>query len=345
MANLRYPDLPPIGGAADAGLTGLGANWNAGGEGATPWIDYMIFQSYRPIYDGKAILESIKQGSSGTDAGKSKVDTSETSVYLYMPTNVAISYSAQYSNTKFGVAGVMAAQMLGAGGSEEIATTLKNAAGAATPEFGFNAVGTASRAISDLMGISGGPSGSDLAAVTQGKVFNPYEEQIFNGISFRAHSLSWKLIARDKKEAETIQSIINYFKVLMLPSYGDSIGSLTKKAVTPQLPVTPSTGTPPTGSLGQAVGGDPFTTSPNRFLNVPSRVRVDFVRVLLGAGKGTSSVRLFKIKDCIIDSLGVNYTPDGSYVNTNDGYVPALEMSMGLKEISMVTAEDIKDGF
>ena len=345
MANLRYPDLPPIGGAADAGLTGLGANWNAGGEGATPWIDYMIFQGYKPTYDGKAILESIKVGAGENRAGKSKVDTSETSVYLYMPTNVAISYSAQYSNTKFGVAGVMAAQMLGAGGSEEVATTLKNAAGAATPEFGFNAVGNASRAISDMMGISGGPSGSDLAAVTQGKVFNPYEEQIFNGISFRAHSFSWKLIARDKKEAETIESIINYFKVLMLPSYGDSIGSLTKKAVTPPPPVTPSTTTPPAGTLGQAVGGDPFTKSPNRFLTVPSRVRVDFVRVLLGAGKGSGSVRLFKIKDCIIDSLGVNYTPDGSYVNTNDGYVPALEMSMGLKEISMVTAEDIEHGF
>lgn len=345
MANYRYPDLPPIGGAADAGLTGLGANWNAGGEGATPWIDYMIFQGYKPTYDGKAILESIKNGSAGTAAGKSKVDTSDTSVYLYMPTNVAISYSAQYSNTKFGVAGVMAANMLGASGSEEVATTLKNAAGSATPEFGFNAVGTASSAISQMLGTEGSVSGSNLAAVTQGKVFNPYEEQIFNGISFRAHSFSWKLIARDKKEAETIQSIINYFKVLMLPSYGDSIGSLTKNAVTPQLPVTPSTGTPPTGSLGQAVGGDPFASSTNRFLTVPSRVRVDFVRVLLGAGKGTSSIRLFNIKDCIIDSMGVNYTPDGSYVNTNDGYVPALEMSMGLKEISLVTAEDVKYGF
>lgn len=342
MANLRYPDLPPIGGAADAGLTGLGANWNAGGEGSTPWIDYMVFQGYRPAYDGKAILESIKNGSSGTAAGKSKVDTSATSVYLYMPTNVAISYSAQYSNTKFGVAGVMAANMLGASGSEEVATTLKNAAGAATPEFGFNAVGTASSAISQMLGTEGSVSGSNLAAVTQGKVFNPYEEQIFNGISFRAHSFSWKLIARDKKEAETIESIIKYFKILMLPSYDDKIGSLTQSATKP---TTPSTTTPPTGTLAQAVGGDPFASSTNRFLTVPSRVRVDFVRVLLGAGKGTSSIRLFNIKDCIIDNIGVNYTPDGSYVNTNDGYVPALEMTMGLKEISLVTAEDVAYGF
>lgn len=346
MANLRYPDLPPVTGPADAGLTGLGANWNAGGEGSTPWIDYMVFQAYRPTYDGKAILESIKNGTSGTAAGKSKVDSASTSVYLYMPTNVAISYSAQYSNTKFGVAGVMAANMLGASGSEEVATTLKNAAGAATPEFGFNAVGTAASSISQMLGTSGGPSGSDLAAVTQGKVFNPYEEQIFNGISFRAHSFSWKLIARDKKEAETIDSIVKYFKTAMLPSYDDKIGSLIQKAVTPPPAVTPSTSTPPSGSLGEAVSGDPFTKSTNRFLTVPGRVRVDFVRVFTGAGKAPSSIKLFNIKDCIIDSIGVNYTPDGSYVNTNDGYVPALEMSMGLKEISLVTAEDVaKYGF
>lgn len=344
MTNLRYPDLFPVAGAADAGLAGLGANWNAGGEGSTPWIDYMSFQGYQPIYDGTAILESIKNGSSGTAGGNSKVQTSSDTVFLYMPTNVAIAYTAQYTNTMFGVAGVMAAQMLGAGGSEEIATTLKNAAGSATPEFGFNAVGNAASSISNMLGIQGDVKGSQLAAVTQGKIFNPYEEQIFNGISFRAHSFSWKLIARDKKEAETIESIVKYFKVLMLPSYGDSISSLTKAAVTPPPPVTPSTGTPPAQNLGQAVGGDPFAKSTNRFLNVPFRVRVDFIRVFSG-GKGISPIKLFKIKDCIIDSLGVNYTPDGSYVNTNDGYVPALEMTMGLKEISLVTSNDVDKGF
>jgi hypothetical protein len=342
----KYPELPPVGSAADAGLSQLGLNWNRGGEGITPWVDYMWFQEYRPEYNGKAVLESIKNNSTTAGAANESRENLGNSVYLYMPSNVAVNYSSNYNNTKFGVGGLAAAQMLGASGSNEIASTLRNAAGGATPESGFKAVADATNALSSFLGVEGSVSGSDLAAVSQGRIFNPYEEQIFNGVNFRAHSFNWKLVARDNKEATEIAEIVKFFKMVMLPTYNDVIGD-TSKTSTPSSS-SPSTTSPKTP--GEALTS-PFANVKNRYLNVPKRVKVQFIRVYLDNGTGqlngnkTAPIKLFQMKDCVIDGLQVNYTPDGGYVNTNDGYVPALEMQLSLKEVSIVTADDVKDGF
>lgn len=343
----RYPDLPPVGSAADAGLDGLGINWNTGGEGLTPWVDYIRFAAYRPVYNGTAVLESFKEENKSAQAAKAQQQAGPT-VFLYMPATIAVNYSAMYNNTKFGVGGIAAAQMLGgSGGSEEVAKTLQNAAAGATPEAGFRAVSDASNALSQFIGVEGSTTASDLAAVSQGRIFNPYEEQIFNGISFRAHNFNFKLVARDLTEAREIDAIIRVFKSVMLPSYNDNITDLAKSA---EAAKTKGTQQPNGGSVSAQLTPD-FSNIKNRYLNVPFRVKVDFVRIQSVQGKlgdvGTarSVIGLYKMKDCIIDGLQVNYTPDGNYVNTKDGYVPAIDMSISLKEISLVTQEDIAQGY
>lgn len=345
-SSYRYPDLSPVGSEADAGLEGLGINWNRGGEGLTPWVDYIKFQVYRPQYNGKAILESFKVDNKSGTTTQAGVDIGAT-VYLYMPTNIAVAYSASYNSTAFGVGGIAAAQMMSGGGSsEEVAKTLQNAAAGATPEAGFKAVADASNAISSFIGTSGQVTGSDLAAVSQGKIFNPYEEQIFNGITFRAHSFNFKLVARSAKEAGQIDAILKVLKFAMLPGYDSSMGDTTKIG---NSAVDAGAGAKPAASVASKLGGG--LSSQNRYLKVPSRVKVEFVRIgtvkgTLGAVGGAYPVRgLFKMKDCIIDGMQVNYTPDGAYANTNDGYVPALDLNLSLKEIALVTSDDIEGGF
>ena len=207
----------------------------------------------------------------------------------------------------------------------------------------------ASNALSSFLGVEGSVSGSDLAAVTQGKIFNPYEEQIFNGISFRAHNFQFKLIARNKKEAETIDGILRTFKTAMLPSRdpNNTLSALGKLASDPEKAAKDKTSKDTAG----AALSPPFSNTTNRYLTVPARTKVEFVRVqnirgtLGDVQTAPSIVGLYKMKDCIIDGLQVNYTPDGAYVNTNDGYVPALDMSISLKEVALVTAEDVEKGF
>lgn len=346
----RYPDLPPVGSAADAGLTGLGVNWNRGGEGVTPWVDYIRFAAYRPVYEGKAILESFKEDNKGGKTEGANRQDGPT-VYLYMPTNIAVSYAASYTNTKFGIGGIQAAQMLGGTGtSEEVAKTLQNAAAGATPEAGFKAVADASNAISQFMGVEGSVSGSDLAAVSQGRVFNPYEEQIFNGITFRAHNFQFKLIARDQDEAGSIDAILKFFKQIMLPSYNSEIGAVGKTTEAAATAAKDSTKKDGGGSVADKLT-PAFSNIKNRYLNVPYRLEVSFVRIQNVQGKlgqvGTakSVTGLFKMKDCVVDGLQINYTPDGGYVNTDSGFVPAIDMSISLKEISLVTSEDIAQGY
>jgi len=347
---LVYPEIPPVLNSSYAGLAGLGANWNPGGEGVTPWIDYIRFTIYRPTYDGKAVLESVRK--EAIDVKKSGLQLGP-SIYLYMPANIAVSYGANYTNKAFGVTGIMAAQMLGGNGAgEEIAKTLQNAAAGATPEAGFNAVAEAATKLGQFMGVGGDVNGSDLAAVSQGRIFNPYEEQIFNGVSFRSHNFQFKLVARSKEEAQVIDGILKTFKSCMLPTYnpGDAMGAAKKAASTAATGAKSSTSKDGSGSVADSLT-PPFSNVANRYLSVPSRTRVEFIRVQNVRGNfgnydvAPNIVGLFKLKDCVIDGLQANYTPDGAYVNTNDGYVPAIDLSISLKEISLVTSEDIAQGF
>jgi len=350
MANsttYRYPDIAPVGSSSDAGLAGLGASWSGGGEGYTRWIDYIKFQGYTLNYDGSAILDSFKDKNADKDSATGKEQLGDT-VFLYMPANIAASYQTSYNQVAFGVGGIMAAQMLGSSSSTEIAGALKNAAAGAAPEAAFNAVGDAIGGINQVIGVGGQVSGNDLAAVSQGRIFNPFEEQIFQGVSFRTHQFDFKLIARDEKEAKQIEGIVAFFKRMMLPSYNGDIGDPNKKST--QQPTDGKEPAKDKQTVGQQLN---FAGSGDRrYLKVPGRVKVDFVRINrtasgLGSTESASSsaVKLFKLKDCVIESLQVNYTPDGGYVNTDQGYVPALQMQMTLKEVALVTAEDIAGGY
>lgn len=350
MSTFRYPDIAPVGSSSDAGLAELGASWNPGGEGLTRWIDYIKFQAYTLNYNGSAILDSFKDGNSAS--GSSNATGNETNgdtVLLYMPANVAASYSTSYNQTAFGVGGIMAAQMLGSTNSTEIAGALKNAAAGAAPEAAFSAVGDAISGINQAIGVGGSVDGNALAAVSQGRVFNPYEEQIFQGVSFRTHQFDFKLIARNRTEATQIESIVAFFKKVMLPSYNGDIGvpgGNNQAGGGGTAGSAAATNQPVNQQLNFAGSGE------RRYLKVPARLKVEFVRInrvgnaLGSSSSGSSSaIKLFKFKDCVIESFQVNYTPDGGYINTEDGYVPALNMQMTLKEVALVTADDINQGY
>ena len=66
--------------------------------------------------------------------------------------------------------------------------------------------------LNNLAGSGGAVSADALAAVSLGKVFNPFSEQIFNSMAFRTHNFSFKLFARSMKEAQTIRKIVTYLK-------------------------------------------------------------------------------------------------------------------------------------
>jgi hypothetical protein len=331
--NIYYPRKPPVSGSTDAGLMALGATWSQGAAFPTEYIDFLQITAMKIKYDKGAVLSNA--GAAGAKAIEDKIELGD-SVYLYMPQNFATSYAAQYSNVAFGTTGKMAAEGLGKSGTA-VVSEIQAMANDTAPEALFNAIAKGTQGLANVMGVNSDVSGSALSAVTQGKIFNPFEEMIFTGTGFRSHPFSWKLVAKNAKDAEDIKTIIRFFKMNMLPSYsGTGIEPLN------------AVGTAPTNAA--VAGSTPFdkTGSGARYLTVPNRFRLKVVRVQYSGDSYTAGgdlTNMFKIKDSLLESFNVSYTPDGQYISTADGWAPAVQIDCTFKETSYVTAVDAEAGY
>ena len=69
--------------------------------------------------------------------------------------------------------------------------------------------------------------GADPNAVTQninGKIANPYREQVFGGMDLRQFDFTWKLVPRNRSEQRSIERIIKYLRRAALPDTSESFG-------------------------------------------------------------------------------------------------------------------------
>lgn len=326
-----YPRTPAN---SSSQADGLGSSFNTGAEFPTDTIDYIKFTEFKVDYSKGGGLVSA-----GGTASQTNLDVA----YLYMPQSISIAYGANYNPVALGVLGVEAAKQIGSTSSEEIAQSLQNAAQSATPEALFGTIASGINAANGIVGISGSASAGSISAVGQGLVFNPFQEQVFEGVSFREHNFSFKLVARNSKEAEEIGNIIKFFKKGMLPSYDSG----------------PSTGPGALGG-GGSTASTAGSTASARYLKVPNRFDIQFKRLnststdlngQLSANFGVTSSALedinglYKFKPCVLTSVNVGYTPDGQYVSTDTGNVPAIQLDLRFAEIAIVTRDDIDQGF
>ena len=92
------------------------------------------------------------------------------------------------------------------------------AASAAKPALGFK---LGAEAINATVG-EVSPDGfsldsNDLSQITQGKVFNPYEEMLFKGVGFISHSFKFTFVPKSATDVETIFEIIQQLRASMHP--------------------------------------------------------------------------------------------------------------------------------
>ena len=169
------------------------------------------------------------------------IDTYQ-NIVLPVPSNLTTAYSASYSNENLGTFGAMTAGRVGAtdlanaGGSlvDRIMSGIdvaKSAFGtdndAATQIAGFLGptaatalAGKAAGSVGALLAL-GGTSGGVISglSVATGATMNPHMAVIFQGVGFRTHAFSYKFIARNATESNTIRLLINTLKYHMHPSY------------------------------------------------------------------------------------------------------------------------------
>ena len=312
MTIYRYPLSPP-------------ATGNSSVDNPTEMIDYVMFQRKRINYDDS-------NGSSyyGLNIPNNNVAMEKNldRVYINMPQNLSTQYAPTYKTVDMGVTGMAAASGLSSNGFDDLAKALQQAAKDAIPEFTASTLSEVATGAAQFLGLAGNATSNDIMSLAKGKVFNPYQEQLFSNMQFRNHMFSFKFFARSERESQEINNIIKYLKQGALPIYG-------------------------------TVDADAGSNTSSRFFEIPDKFDIKFVRLDPLSGTLNSSADLhYKIHTSVCTGIDVNYTPDGQYnaiggrniVSTGVGdnrplQVPAVTVNCRFTETQLVMQSNITEGY
>jgi hypothetical protein len=172
-------------------------------------------------------------------------------IVLPIPSNLTLQTGANYSDMSLGIFGTAAAGRIGASDINAAVSSLgdviANKVNAATEAFktfdtdaGVQGAGVVAPGIAAAVGGKiAGPLGGLLAlggtqegvvagiGVSEGLALNPHLAVVFQNVNFRSHQFTYKFIARNQEESDSIKRIINAFQYHMHPSYAP--GSLAFK--------------------------------------------------------------------------------------------------------------------
>ena len=97
------------------------------------------------------------------------------------------------------------AMMQGGDDFTKMAEALQDGAKAAIPEFSTAAVLSMINATNQFVGLQGQLDLNSIKNLQSGQIFNPYSEQIFQGVGFRTHNFAFKFFARSREESKEIR--------------------------------------------------------------------------------------------------------------------------------------------
>lgn len=154
-----------------------------------------------------------------------------------------------------------------------------------------------------------GLNGNQLLTRSTGAILNPNFELLFGGPGLRYFTFSFKMTPRDQKEARNVKNIIRSLKQ----------GMSVKRA-----------------------GGGIFLASPNIF-----KLQFYYAAPKINETNGTVEGTIIQkhpflpvFKPCALQSISVNYMPDGSYMTYGDGSMVAYDMTLSFGEIEPIFDED-----
>lgn len=153
---------------------------------------------------------------------------------------------------------------------------------------------------------SGSNEAFKLALNRAGYVFNPQKQILFQGVEFRNFSMSFTFTPYSAAEAEQVKRIVEKFRMYAAPKRNSQLDSSGNKS--------------------------------NMFWVPPALFGIEFQM------NGQQNPNLPKLKDCIIESIDVNYAPNGWTTHT-DGAPVQTTMTIEFKEIALIGRDDISEGY
>jgi len=206
-------------------------------EATTDYVK-LTFYKYTPPFSTEgggtagATQAQYNQSSSG-------VGEKYSTLHLYMPEDIEGEYGGNWDSQNLSE---IARGTLGAFGSAAAGKTGESLVKAfdgieqSTSNFFSKGTGVAN-AISSILGATnfGSVTVNDVFSVTTGQVLNPNTEVLYKGPKMRNFSLSFKMLPRNKADADMIRNIIQVFKVATLPNFGGAGDKNASFVTLPQL--------------------------------------------------------------------------------------------------------------
>ena len=153
--------------------------------------------------------DPVKKGVSSLFNNTSRISDS---IALYLPPNVEDSTTANYNDSKTGIAGFLVASGVGAKGGDAaaIANSIVASAEGVLKDMGMKAIG----AVGEIAGAEGADA---LLKKAFGEADNPYMEVLFDSMSLRTFTYNFQFAPRNEQEALEVQKIIQLFRFHMAP--------------------------------------------------------------------------------------------------------------------------------
>jgi hypothetical protein len=169
---------------------------------------------------GTSATSSAKPGEKGTTIKRKKGVSSafnntrriSDSVAIYTPPNIEDSTTANYNDSKTGIAGFLVATGAAAMGGD--ATQIAKSLVAGTEGILKDQTARAIGAVAELAGAEGA---EQLVKKAFGEADNPYMEVLFDSMSLRTFTYNFNFAPKSEQEADEVQKIIQLFRFHMAP--------------------------------------------------------------------------------------------------------------------------------
>ncbi|MBT6072470.1 MAG: baseplate tail-tube junction protein [Euryarchaeota archaeon] len=242
-------------------------------------------------------------------------------IWLPMPLTLGTGYNQNFSEA----GDMMVNRAIGSGdgvvGALEAALGTAKATGAQAGKEVVNVV--------ENLGVSMNAS----AKMSHASVINQNQGLVYDGATLRSHTLSWRMTPKNEDEQTAITEIVNVLKAYASPAVAGFWGG---KDTTEEAAAKAKA---KKDSLQKASGDNKEIFRKMGRLSIPPTVAVEFWY------KDDINPFLFKIKDSFILSVEVNYTPTGTWNAYEDGAPVETQLTLNIKENSIVTHEEIEGGY
>ena len=142
-----------------------------------------------------------------------------TTIALYMPPAVSVSYNVKYGDQEIGSLAGVANAAIDAfkGAGDGTATKIKAVLTAASGSVGKEGITSALNATLDTVA----PGAKALQQLSSGSVITPRVEMMFEGVGRRSFSYTFAFLPKSVQEARIVEDIIYHFKFYMMPKYSN----------------------------------------------------------------------------------------------------------------------------